>query len=443
MRRKIEKMLEEWKNDTERMPLIIRGARQVGKSYIIEKFGKSSFDSLVVVNLEYQKNLQECFSSLDPKKIILQLEAILGKPIIPGKTLLFLDEIQESKEALKSLRYFKEKLPLLHVIAAGSLLEFSINDENFSFPVGRVQFLYLYPLSFIEFLDAMGQKKILEFLENVSIKNPPSFAIHQHLLNFVKDYFLIGGMPFVVKNYIKKKSFLYTMRVQESLLISYQNDFGKYAKKTKYEYLQKLFQRAPEMVGKHFKYSKIDLTAKNPAREYKSALQKLSNAGLINEIYASDCNGLPLRAERNMKKFKLIFLDIGLLQRALGIDYRIFTAKNIFQINSGVLSEQFVGQELLSQGDLYIKKQLFFWKREKLGSDAEIDYAFEILSHIIPIEVKAGKTGRLRSLQIFLKEKKIKIGIKISSQPLLLEKNILSIPFYLVHKIEDFLKELL
>jgi hypothetical protein len=288
-------------------------------------------------------------------------------------------------------------------------------------------------------LEALNQKKLLNYLKNISLKNPPDITIHNHLLSLVKDFFIVGGMPAVVKSFTKNSSFLQCMRLQESILTAYKNDFGKYAKTLKHKYLQILFKRAPELICRHFKYSKIDPSVKNPAREFKIALENLSSAGLLSQVYSSSANGLPLRSEINTKKFKIIFIDIGLLQRSLGIDYKIFTSKDISQINSGHLSEQFVGQELLSYSDPFLNKKLFFWQREKFGSSAEIDYLFEIMSQIIPIEVKAGSTGSFRSLQFFLKEKKGDLGIRISTALPSLKNKILSLPFYLISEIERFL----
>ncbi len=419
------------------MPLIIRGARQVGKTYAVENLGKTYFSHFVTVDFELQPKLALCFDDLDPKKILLQIEARLACRIIPGKTLLFLDEIQQCPNAIRSLRYFKEKLPELHVLAAGSLLEFALHDEAFSFPVGRVEFFYMHPLSFIEYLEVTGKEILCEQLASVSLIKPPSLSLHEQSLEILREYFLLGGMPAVVQRFIDSHSWIEANRIQRNLLSTYEKDFGKYASQTQYRFLQRLFERAPDLVGSHIKYSKIDPTATNPARDYKIALEQLVYAGLIYPIYATAANGIPLRAEINRKKFKILFLDIGLLQQALGVPYEKHASLSLLQINTGALAEQFVGQELLVRGDPYEAQRLYFWERERKGSSAELDYIMRIGSQVVPIEVKAGTTGRLRSLKLFMEEKSVPIGIRIAERPLSKEGNILSIPLYLIHRISE------
>lgn len=438
MKRDVEKELLLWKEKKERTPLIIRGARQVGKSYTVENFGKLHFESLIVVNFEEKPEAKACFETLDVQKIIKNLEYLYGQQVIPGATLLFFDEIQHCPQALKSLRYFKEKLPTLHVIAAGSLLEFVLEDEGepISFPVGRVRFLNMKPLSFTEFLRAIGQGQWMEALEEVSLQKPLSELFHNHLNQFVREYFLIGGMPEAIKSYISSNSYLEASREQRALLDVYRLDLAKYGKKNQFAHLQRLFDKAPHFVAKHFRYSKIDPESANPSRDYKEALRKLHQASIILPVHATAANGLPLKAEENEKKFKLLFLDIGLLQSALGLDPQLFTSSSIHLVNAGVLAEQFVGQELSAYADCYLEPHLFFWESEKEGGSAEVDYVTQYFGKIVPIEVKAGKEGRLRSLLFFLEKKKsATIGLRISIEQLGFKNNILSIPFYLMSQI--------
>jgi len=442
MLRDIEKELEKWKNDPDRTPLIVRGARQIGKSYTIEKFGKEYFDSVCLIDLELNSELINCFDSLNPKEIISLLELKLNQEIIPGKSLLFIDEIQTSPNALKSLRYFKEKLPDLHVIAAGSLLEFSLDDESFSFPVGRVQFMYMKPFSFTEFLRANKYDKWIEVLNTISITNPLNPTLHEDLLNLITRFFIIGGMPKVIDSYLKNKSLLKCSRLQEAIITAYLEDFGKYSKATEHYYLKVLFEKAPEFISKHVKYAKIDTTTKRPDEVFKKALNLLTKAGILHQVFATAGSGLPLRAQKNEKKFKLLFLDIGLLQSAMGVDATALSPENLSLINDGALAEQFVGQEILATQDPYLNRKLYFWQRDKPSSSAEVDYLFGYHGKVVPIEVKAGKTGRLRSIQQFISEKKTSIGIRICEKPLSLEKNILTVPFYMIHQIPRLLKEL-
>ncbi len=437
MKREIEKELLLWKEKKERTPLIIRGARQVGKSFTIEQFGRQNFQSVVVVNFEEKPEAKACFETLDIHDILKKLGYLYGTTITAETTLLFLDEIQLCPPAIKALRYFKEKLPALHVIAAGSLLEFVLEDEKepLSFPVGRVRFLNMRPLSFREFLHAIGQGQWEELLETISFEKPLSEAFHNLLIQFIKEYFLIGGMPAAVKAYIDTNSYVEVMREQKALLDIYRLDLAKYGQKKEFAHLQRLFEISPQLVAKHFRYSKIDPESTNPSREYKNALRKLQQAHLILAVHATYANGLPLKSEENEKKFKILFLDIGLLQNALEIDPSVFTQSLFHQINAGTLAEQFVGQELLAYVDSYFDPHLFFWQTEKIGNQAEVDYVTSFNGKIVPIEVKAGKSGHTASLHQFLIKKKVSLGLHISANPLAFKNNILSIPFYMIKEI--------
>jgi len=443
MKRLIDNELDSWKDSPFRVPLIVRGARQVGKSFSIESFGRRCFESVVTVNFELQPNLKTSFDELHPDQILPKLELLLNESISPGKTLLFLDEIQECPNALKSLRYFKEKKPELHVVSAGSLLEFSLNDENFSFPVGRVEFWYMKPLSFLEFLLAIGEKRLVDYLKNVSVKEGVDLAIHEKVLGLVKHYCLIGGMPESIDRYLTSSSFIESKHLQQSLLTTYENDFSKYATQAKHKYLQTLFKRIPELIGHHVKFSKIDPTVTNPAREFKQAYEQLQHAGILQSIQATSANGIPLRAEVNKKKFKPLFLDTGLYQCVMNIQAAEILEQDLIPIHRGALAEQFVGQELAVLATCRERKELYFWQREKVSSSAEVDYVESVNGCIIPIEVKGGKSGRLKSLQQFMKEKQSAIGVCISESPLLLKGNILHVPFYLIHQLPRLIKNFL
>jgi predicted AAA+ superfamily ATPase len=441
MKRSIDQMLNEWKEEPNRLPLIVRGARQVGKSYAIASLGERLFESTVEVNFEQKKECKACFDSLNPKNILQELELTLHQSITPGKTLLFLDEIQECPQAITALRYFKEQMPELHVIAAGSLLEFILNDHNFSFPVGRVQFLFMRPMSFVEFLEGINLSLLTNFLDKIELDNPPSETVHREYLKQVRLYMMVGGMPSVVQKYLETNSILSCRQLEDALLNAYEQDFGKYSTQAQHRYLQRLFQKCPEFVGSHVRYSKIDPESANPARDYKQAIRLLSNAGLIHPIHATAANGIPLRAEMSEKKFKLLFLDVGLLQSAMGMDPRNFQIDEISAINKGSLAEQFVGQELLAYSNPHRNEQLYFWERERTGSEAEVDFVLNVGPHIIPIEVKSGSSGKLKSIRKFMEEKHCPIGIKISEEPLNFENGILTIPFYLIHKLPKFAKK--
>jgi predicted AAA+ superfamily ATPase len=441
MFRLLEDKLKAWKDDTFRMPLLLRGARQVGKSFLVEKFGKENFESVVIVNFDANPEYCACFEALDPQLIIQKIELLSNQTITSGKTLLFLDEIQNCPKAIMALRYFKEKWPSLHVIGAGSLLEFTLEDEDFSFPVGRVQFIYVRPLSFKEFLIANNTIHLPGLIENASLKNPIENVIHDHLIKYVKQYYLVGGMPAAIAVFLKTKSFLKSREMQALILQTYQNDFGKYAKKSEHRYLQLLFEKTPNLIGQQFKYSKIDPEANS--RELKKALRLLGKAGIVHQVHATSAAGIPLKFHQNEQKFKMLFLDIGLIQQVNQIDPEKIWSEDLTQINAGMMAEQFVGEEFLAYGEFYEQKELFFWDREKSGSEAEVDYVISIGSQIIPVEVKAGKTGRLRSLKLFMKEKKSPLGIRICQNPLSYEDGILSVPFYMIEQIPRLVKEVL
>jgi uncharacterized protein len=437
MKRSLEKDLIAWKNSQEHLPLILRGARQVGKSYLIESFGKAFFDEVLVIDFERNPYLKKCFTTPDAKEIAQKIEVALQKKIIPGKTLLFLDEIQECPEALVSLRYFKELMPHLHVIAAGSLMEFLLHDDRYSFPVGRVEFLYLRPFSLLEFLQIAAPISY-ERLSSVTIENPFSMLEHEEMLKWVRRFFFIGGMPSAIASYLSNESFLDCQKVHERILQAYLSDFGKYSAEVQHKYLYLLFQKAPALVGKIVKYVQIDKESRS--RDLKPALELLTKAGLIHQVFATTASGIPLHAHVKENRFKLLFLDIGLLQTASQIDAQDIWEKEINQINAGSLAEQFVGQELLAYAKPYQNRSLLFWEKEK--SEAEVDFVMTIDSQIIPIEVKAGSTGRLHSLQNFLEVKKVSFGIRISEMPLSFHHRILSVPFYLVHAIERLVKNI-
>ncbi len=433
MKRDIEKDLLNWKMQKGHMPLLLRGARQVGKSYIIEKFGRENFENCVTINFEQYPEYKGCFNTLDPAKITSSLELLSKASIKPEKTLLFLDEIQECPQAITALRYFKEQMPTLHVIGAGSLLEFALNDADFRMPVGRIQFLFMRPMSFGEYLDASGHEKLRQYLATIHLTDVIEEVIHQKLLMLVREYIALGGMPAVIDEYLEKKSLLRCQEIQTAILTTFRNDFGKYASRSQYQHLQSIFTKAPGLIAQWFKYSKVD--SDTPAQTLKNSLIKLRDAGLIILVHATSAAGLPFVTHMNEKKFKLLFLDIGLVKRACNLDLELLFKQELLLINQGALAEQFVGQELLAYTGKEEANNLFFWTREQKSSSAEVDYLIAVGSQIIPIEVKAGLIGTLRSLKIFLDERKIPFGVRISELSLSFSNQVLSIPFYLIEQL--------
>ncbi|MBX9586037.1 MAG: AAA family ATPase [Gammaproteobacteria bacterium] len=439
MKRSLMTELKQWKKSNPHFPLLLRGARQVGKTYVVRDFAREQFKGLVEINFEKESRFKACFDTLDPKTIISSISLMKQQDVQLGETLLFLDEIQECPNAIMALRYFKEEMPDLHVIGAGSLLEFAINSESISMPVGRVQYIYLKPLSFLEFLQATGNQRYIEFIRNTTVKSTIAEVIHNDLMRLIREYMIIGGMPMVVDSYVKNKDLLTCQRYQTLILDTYRDDFAKYASKTKHVYLEKVFEKTPGLVGQQIKYSTIDPESRS--RDIKSAIEKLNHAGIIFPCYSSLASGLPLNTYINERKFKLIFLDVGLVNRLTRLEIELLFKNDILLLNRGSIAEQFVGQELMAYQDCYEKAQVFYWSREQKSSNAEVDFLVNFGSQIVPIEVKSGSTGRLKSLHIFLDEKKYPLGVRVSEKPLNIHDNILSIPFYLISELERLIQQ--
>lgn len=437
MQRKLNKSLMEWKDSPARKPLLLRGARQTGKTYLVENFAKANFEHLLQINFEKEKHYIKCFNSLDAKQIVQEVELTSNITLVPGKSILFLDEIQDCPNAIQALRYFYEQIPDLHVIGAGSLLEFSLSSKNFSMPVGRVQFLYLNPMTFSEVLKALGKDKLFEYLNNLSLEDEIPESVHQELLKQLHLYFALGGMPHIVDLYVKTEKLLLCRQAQIDLLNSYRDDFGKYATQVQQQYCERVFTKSFEVIAKNFKYTDID-----PDMDYRSlkqAIQLLFKAGVLSPIYYTKANGLPLSATQVEKKFKLLFLDLGLVQAAGRVPPELIVSQDFIQLNRGKLTEQYVGQHLLAIQPSYDRSYLYYWQRDVKNSTAEVDYIFAIDHKIIPIEVKSGKTGRLKSLHSYMQENNSPFGIKISIDEFDTSDKIWSVPLYMIEQLPRLL----
>ena len=401
----------EWKNRTWRKPLIIRGARQVGKTYTINNFGKSNFKYFLSVNLERHTGLAKIFSTNNPKQIIAELSAYFSVPVIEKETLLFIDEIQVSPGVIASLRYFYEEIPDLHVIAAGSLLDHALNDLNYSMPVGRLEFAYMYPMSFIEFLSAMGEQGLLDYIYNYSFANEFSKLIHEKLMNLLRMYFFIGGMPEAVNVYRTTNNILQVEQVHESILTSLIYDFAKYGSKKEQELMSDCLLYIAGNIGNKVRYSRINADA--DSKILKSIIFKLELSRIFHLVLKTSSIKVPLNQFVDNKTFKALFMDIGLLNHIGNI--KLNNINDLITDYEGSLAEQFVGQQLISSGDFYTDTRLFYWQRDAKNANAEIDYLLQLDNLVFPVEVKAGKTGTLKSLQMFLHEKKIKSGIRFNA----------------------------
>ena len=429
MKRIIDSFLLEWKDRRNRKPLLLRGARQVGKTYSMRQLGET-FPVFIEINLEANMAAREIIEKdMDPARIIQQLSELLQIDIIPGKTLLFFDEIQVSPQTITALRYFFEQVPDLHVAAAGSLLDFAIDQVGI--PVGRVSSFYMYPLSFLEFIAALGHNKWVKLIMDYGLDEPLNEPTHKKLLSLIGEYIAIGGMPEAINEWIDTKKSRAAKIVHSDLVFNYQQDFGKYAKKHQIKYLNLLFEKAADQIGNKFMFSRVGEYKK---RELEPALELLEKAGLLHKIICSSGQGVPLGAQAKLNDFKVIFLDIALTQALLKLDIVSWLLHpNRMFINSGQVIEAFVGQELLAYSDLIHKESLFYWRRQKSTSQAEIDYLVQIRNQVVPIEVKAGASKRIKSMQIFLDSHPASTyGIRFSSDNYGVYKKINNYPLYAV-----------
>ncbi len=395
MKRRIEKQLLEWKNSRRRKPLIVRGARQVGKTWSVKKLGSDHFENSIHLDLEKNRNFHSLFEGdLDPRLIVQSIEVLTKTKITSGKTLLFIDEIQSCPRAIMSLRYFYEEMPDLHVIAAGSLLEFALSE--ISFPVGRIQYLQMAPLSFSEYLEAGGNDKLVEIIHSKPETLPE--PIHNLLLRELKTYFFIGGMPESVRSFYQTSSFIESFKIHKELFNSFKDDFGKYAAHSSKACLEEVFVNSAKNIGNQLAYSRLSDSFSNPT--IKKAFELLVKARMINKVSSVGKLELPLDVQSSSRKFKAIMLDIGIWQQLSGISIGSEIAEaNLMNLYRGALAEQFVGQELLT----FAGENLFYWARNEKSSTAEVDYVVSVKGRIYPIEVKSGSSGSLKSLHLALK----------------------------------------
>jgi len=409
--------LHDWKQRPLRKPLVIRGARQVGKTELVRMFAARDFERLVEINFDETPGKASLFMGDDVSETIRLLEIDLGVKIEPGKCLLFLDEIQAFPELLAKLRYFYEKLPGLHVICAGSLLDFVLAEHRFSMPVGRLEFLFLGPMSFGEFLLASAEEGLSAYLNSYDLIRPIPAAIHEKLLKRLREFMVTGGMPGVLNAFfLSGKDWTTVAREQQSIIQTYLADFAKYGHRIDVQLMERIFRKIPAQVGRSVKYVSLDADA--TSAKVKENLELLEKARLMYRVFHSDGNGLPLGAELSGKRFKLLFLDVGLLNAFLGLKLTDYLAANdIIEVNSGALAEQFIGQHLLYGTELYAEPELYFWTRSdgsKVSATAEVDYLTTHGSRIVPVEVKAGKTGRLKSLHMFVCNKNAPLAVRFN-----------------------------
>ena len=384
----------------------------MGKSSAVRQFGKC-FKYFVEINLERKPSIRQLFTKdIDVMRTCEGISATLGIPILPGETLLFIDEIQVSQEAIMSLRYFKEDYPELHVIAAGSLLEFTL-EELPSFGVGRIRSLYMYPFSFDEFLLAQGKDLTLDYKHKATSDSPVPEAVHNELVEQLKTFYLVGGMPAAVTEWIESKSYLECAHVHNDILDTYQDDFSKYKSRISPVLLRKVLRSVALQAGSKFVFRQVD--SELHSTTIRDALHLLTLAGLIKPVVHTDGNGLPLGAEANDSYTKYLFLDLGLMQTMLNIQAaEVLLASEVDFVNKGAASEMFAGLELMKAHDCFQKAEMYYWQNLNRGANAEIDYLEAKEGKVLPIEVKASTRGSMQSLWLFMRKKNLHHAIRTS-----------------------------
>ena len=409
--RLIDKSLFAWKEEENRKPLLLRGARQIGKSSSIRKLGEK-FDHFLEINFEKNRTAYQFFEGdLDVKEICAKLSVQFQKPIVPNKTLLFFDEIQACPNAISALRFFYEDYPELHVISAGSLLEFAL-EELPSFGVGRISSMFMYPFSFQEFMLACGEELLWNEVCKSSPEKPLFPVFHEKCLDLLKKFLVVGGMPAVVSKFVETNDMLACRKTLNDLINSLKSDFSKYKPRVPELRIQTAFEAVVHQTGGKFNYAKVEALSH---RQVKESIELLEKAGLVVSVTHTSANGIPLGAEANFKKQKMLLLDTGIFQSLLGLQLSDILFSDDFEVvNKGAIAEQFVGLELLKNSSHDMSENLYFWMREKAKSQAEVDYVIQRNEKIIPIEVKSGTSGKMQSMHLFLTEKQADYGIRTS-----------------------------
>jgi uncharacterized protein len=451
MHRQQLQFLYDWLHDKNRKPLIIRGARQVGKSTLVELFARKYKKNLLNVNLERYPELSQIFATKDPADIIQQIEFLPNMKDINNDTLLFLDEIQAVPEAVPALRYFYEDRPEFPVVSAGSLLEFVLSDHSFSMPVGRIQYLHMGPMTFTEFLSGIGEEKLKSFIMNYEPGQNIGDIVHNRLLSLMRSYCYIGGMPEAVAVFADSRSFKNVNKVHNSIIETWLEDFPKYAGSRNLNRMRHVFNFVARNVGKKIKYSNI--SSQDQSVTIKKDLELLFMARIICKVTHSHCSGLPLQADIEEKVYKTLFLDVGLMNAVCGLNWRVFSQINdIKLINEGAIAEQFIGQHLQSLLSDTPNRELTYWLRQGRSSNAELDFVVGMSGAVIPIEVKAGAAGKLKSLHQFMGSKQAPFAIRfdaslpsvnqintvitIGAEQRNVDYKLISLPLYLIERLE-------
>lgn len=418
IKRNIDTQLIAWKEDSMRKPLLLRGARQVGKSSAVKHFGKQ-FKYFAEVNFERSKAIKTFFhGDLDVRSIAEKISSYINVPVEAGKTLLFLDEIQECPEAIMALRFFKEDYPELHVIAAGSLLEFTLQELP-TFGVGRIHSLFMYPMTFDEFLYANNEEGLVKMRNEACGNRPLEQAFHDKLVEYFRIYLLVGGMPESVLAWTRTHDFNRCRNIQEDIVLTYEDDFSKYKKRVNSDLLRTTMRGVCHQAGEKLTFKQI--SADYQSSQIREALRLLTLAGIVTPVVSTSGNGIPLDAEADEKSMKVLFLDSGLLLAVLQLEGNL--AQQLIElilagtpqelVNKGGLTEMVAGLEILRNKPCIQRQKMFFWE-QKGKSVAEIDYLEIHKMKITPIEIKSGTQGGMKSLWLFMREKKLTNAFRCS-----------------------------
>jgi len=419
LKRHIDSLLLEWKNSAPLKPLLLRGARQVGKSCAVQHLGES-FDYFIEVNFEKRPEMKDVFERIhDAHELADNLSLIYNKPVEAGKTLIFLDEIQASPDAIKSLWTFKEDFPELHVVAAGSLLEFALKELP-SFGVGRIRSLFVYPFSFDEFLAAEGKESWIVAKQSADSQKPLLTPLYNDLVQHYRTFLMVGGMPASVAAWVSTHDYRNCQAELDDIQLTYYDDFAKYSKKVDSTLLRNTLQSVILQIGGKFTYSKVE--GDNRADAVKNALSLLCDAGIIKRVSHTAANGLPLGAESNNKFRKYIYLDSGLLLRILDMDFGgakpltdiILSGSAVDLVNKGGLAEMMLGWEIIKYNNPRSQHDLYYWENTSEGATSEVDYIIAQNMKVLPIECKAGVSGKMKSLYFFMRQKHLTEAVRCS-----------------------------
>ncbi len=433
-KRHIDEELQKWAEGKEHKPLLLRGARQVGKTTAVRHLAQR-FEYFAEVDFNERTDLHYMFDgTYSPQEICQLLSVQLNIPVEAKKTLLFFDEIQACPKAINRLRYFYEKYPEQHLIAAGSLLEFALETMP-SYGVGRIRSIFMYPFSIEEFFWATGNEALANFISKSSPSNPLPEPIHEQALKLLRQFLVVGGMPAVVSSFCETGNIIECQRILGELIQSYRDDFAKYRNKVPSMRIDAVFRSVAEQGLGKFVYSHVNFEGNT--EQTRKALETLILAGLVYPVTHSAANGIPLGAEINERYQRMIFFDTGLLQCVLGLDITDFfsPSADIKVINRGAIAETFVGNEIIKAKSVFQQQPLYCWHREKSSSNAEVDYVVQIGSEIRPIEVKSGLKGSMQSMRIFMQQKNIAWGIRTSLENFSEYDDIKVYPLYAIKNI--------